>query len=92
MILLVTSGSLLTPMIWLSLSANPHKVLSLFFLYVDDMIITGNDVAGITSLKQSISQHFEMKDLGALNYFLGLEISSNSDGYYHLKPSMLLIF
>ena len=64
----------------------------LLFLYVNNIITTGDDVAGITSLKQSLSQHFEMKDLGALNYFLGLEISSNSDGYYHLKPSMLLIF
>ena len=54
----------------------------LHLLYVDDMIITGDDVARITSLKQSLSQHFEMKDFGALNYFLGLEISSDSDGYY----------
>ena len=46
------------------------------------MIITGDDVAGINSLKQSLSQHFEMKDLSALNYFLGLEISSDSVGYY----------
>ncbi|XP_059454959.1 uncharacterized protein LOC132185165 [Corylus avellana] len=33
-------------------------------------------------LKQFLSQHFEMKDIGPLSYFLGLEISSSLDGYY----------
>jgi hypothetical protein len=46
------------------------------------MIITGNDLAGISDLKHFLSNHFEMKDLGSLGYFLGLEISSDSDGYY----------
>jgi transposase InsO family protein len=54
----------------------------LLLLYVDDMIITGDDITGIQELKQFLSQHFEMKDLGPLSYFLGLEISSSSDGYY----------
>jgi hypothetical protein len=48
------------------------------------MIITGDDSIGILELKQFLSQHFEMKNLGTLSYFLGLEIffSSSSDGYY----------
>ncbi|XP_028105052.1 uncharacterized protein LOC114304078 [Camellia sinensis] len=46
------------------------------------MILTGDDVHGIFALKKSLGEHFEMKDLGTLTYFLGLEISSNSDGYY----------
>ncbi|GKV28219.1 hypothetical protein SLEP1_g37301 [Rubroshorea leprosula] len=50
-------------------------------LYVDDMIITGDDVAGVEELKQSLSQKFEMKDLGVLSYFLGLEVTSSDDGY-----------
>ena len=46
------------------------------------MIITGDDSAGIYSLQYFFSQHFEMKDLGTLSYFLGLEVTSSSDGYY----------
>uniref|UniRef100_A0A2N9GRX6 Reverse transcriptase Ty1/copia-type domain-containing protein n=1 Tax=Fagus sylvatica TaxID=28930 RepID=A0A2N9GRX6_FAGSY len=48
----------------------------------DDMIITGDDVQGIQDLKRFLGQHFEMKDLGPFSYFLGLEVSSSSDGYY----------
>jgi len=54
----------------------------LIFLYVDDMIITGDDLSGIRDLQHFLSQNFEMRDLGLLNYFLGLEVTSGSDGYY----------
>ena len=56
--------------------------ITLILLYIDDMIITGDDFASIRSLQQFLSQHFEMKDLGTLSYFLGLEVISSSDGYY----------
>ena len=56
--------------------------ITLILLYIDDMIITGNDSVGILSLQHFLSQHFEMKDLSTLSYFLGLEITSSSDGYY----------
>ena len=46
------------------------------------MIITGDDSAGIRSLQHFLSQHFEMKNLSTLSYFLGLEVTSSSDGYY----------
>jgi hypothetical protein len=55
------------------------------------MIITGDDIIGIQELKQFLSQHFEMKDLGPLSYFLGLEISSSSDGYYLTQAKYTLI-
>ncbi|KAL0541043.1 hypothetical protein IC582_021073 [Cucumis melo] len=45
------------------------------------MIITGNDPQAISDLQHYLGQHFEMKDLGSLNYFLGLEVSRRSDGY-----------
>ncbi|PKI38222.1 hypothetical protein CRG98_041392 [Punica granatum] len=45
-------------------------------------IITRDDVAGIQELKSHLHQHFEMKDLGPLSYFLGLEVTCGKDGYY----------
>ncbi|KAI3703060.1 hypothetical protein L6452_28815 [Arctium lappa] len=54
----------------------------LLLLYVDDMIITGSDSTGIANLKSSLSSCFEMKDLGSLHYFLGLEVLSDPSGLY----------
>ena len=54
----------------------------LLLLYVDDMIIIGDDYSRISDFKQFLHQQFEMKDLGHLCYFLGLEVSSDSTGYY----------
>uniref|UniRef100_A0A7N2KXZ2 Retrovirus-related Pol polyprotein from transposon TNT 1-94 n=1 Tax=Quercus lobata TaxID=97700 RepID=A0A7N2KXZ2_QUELO len=54
----------------------------LLLLYVDDMIITGDDLSGIQELKDFLSQQFEMKDLGHLSYFLGLKITHSTDGLY----------
>ena len=56
--------------------------ITILLLYVDDMIITGDDMQGIQDLKHFLGRQFEMKDLDALNYFLGLEVSSSADGYY----------
>ncbi|XP_061359256.1 secreted RxLR effector protein 161-like [Gastrolobium bilobum] len=41
-------------------------------IYVDDMIITGNDLEEIALLQERLSIEFEMKKLGELKYFLDL--------------------
>ena len=62
------------------------KSTILLLLYVDDMIITGNDFIGIQELKDFLSQQFEIKDLGHLSYFLGLEITHSIDELYITQP------
>ena len=56
--------------------------ITILLLYVDDMIITDDDMQDIQDLKHFLGCQFEMKDLVPLNYFLGLEVSSSIDGYY----------
>ena len=45
-----------------------------FFLYMDDMFLIGNDKEIIQDLKTQQFSKFDMKDLGAANYILGMEI------------------
>ncbi|XP_016195206.1 uncharacterized protein LOC107636196 [Arachis ipaensis] len=54
----------------------------LLLLYVDDMIITRDDIDGIFDLKASLLHTFEMKDLSSLSYFLDLEVIFSNDGIY----------
>jgi Reverse transcriptase (RNA-dependent DNA polymerase) len=44
-------------------------------VYMDDMIITGNDEDEIARLKMRLRKEFEVKDLGHLRYFLGIEVA-----------------
>jgi hypothetical protein len=54
-------------------------------LYVDDMIITGDDPEYIAFVKARLSDQFLMSDLGPLWYFLGIEISFTSEGFFFVS-------
>lgn len=58
------------------------KLHLLVLLYVDDMIITGDNEAEISMLKEDLSVRFEMKNLGEAGYFLGLEVENTDQGYF----------
>lgn len=45
-----------------------------FLVYVDDVIVTGNGSSVLESLKSKLASTFSIRDLGALHYFLGVEI------------------
>lgn len=51
-------------------------------LYVDDMIITGNNEDAISLLKNDLLVRFYMKNLGEVSCFLGLEIENADQGYF----------
>ncbi|KAI5350419.1 hypothetical protein L3X38_003310 [Prunus dulcis] len=54
--------------------------LTIILLYVDDMVITGNNEAEIKNLKAFLSSQFRIKDLGTLKYFLGVEVARSKAG------------
>jgi hypothetical protein len=48
--------------------------LIVLFLYVDDLILNGSDPKLLNHVKTILKKKFEMKDLGFLHYFLGLQV------------------
>ncbi len=59
-------------------------------IYVDDLIITGDSDADIFDLKKLLKQKFEMKDLGELRYFLGIEVVQSPKGIWLLQRQYAL--
>ena len=51
-------------------------------LYVDDLIVFGNDELMIVEFKDSMKREFDMTDLGRMRYFLGLEVLQKSNGIF----------
>jgi hypothetical protein len=51
-------------------------------VYVDDLILTGNQPHVISAFITRLNQEFATKDLGELNYFLGLETTRSTDGLF----------
>ncbi|KAH9802834.1 retrovirus-related pol polyprotein from transposon RE1 [Citrus sinensis] len=56
--------------------------ITVLIVYVDDMVVTGNDEEETEALQKYLSREFEMKDLGALKYFLGIEVSRSKGGIF----------
>jgi len=67
------------PALFVHISARGRTLL---LLYVDDMLIAGDDHDYIAFVKNRLREQFMMSDLGPLSYFLGIEITSTPDGYY----------
>ena len=49
-------------------------------VYVDDMVMTGDDPCEMKALQEYLATKFEMKDLGQLKYFLGIEVARSKHG------------
>ncbi|CAO2838095.1 unnamed protein product [Amaranthus hypochondriacus] len=60
-----------------------HKTsdsLTIVAIYVDDIIVTGNNDLLINHLKAHLAHVFSIKDLGRLSFFLGLELTYSDNG------------
>jgi hypothetical protein len=54
--------------------------LVIVLVYVDDLIINGNYSEEIQRTRENLSVWFQMKELGELNHFLGLEVERTKEG------------
>ena len=66
-----------------------HGQTLIVLVYVDDIIVTGSSIELIHSLITSLQQHFALKDLGKLHYFLGIEVNRSSKGLHLSQPKYL---
>ena len=48
-------------------------------MYVDDLIVTDARTEDINSFKREMAARFRMSDLGALSYYLGIEVRQGKE-------------
>ena len=61
--------------------SNEGKVVILI-VYVDDIVLTGDDCNELEKLNGKLAEEFEIKDLEALKYFLGMEFARSKEGIF----------
>jgi Reverse transcriptase (RNA-dependent DNA polymerase) len=76
---LVFKPSCYDPSLFLS---HKNNQTLLVLVYVDDLIIIGNDTNQIVECIAQISCQFSIRDLCNINYFLGVQAIANSDGVH----------
>lgn len=54
--------------------------IMILIVCIDDIIITGDNIKGMDEIKQMMAREFEVKDLGAWRYFLGMEFARSKKG------------
>lgn len=59
--------------------------ISYITVYVDDLVIASSSIGEMNVVKQQLKDYYRMKDLGQLNYILGMEVSI--DDKHNIKLS-----
>ena len=59
---------------------NKGGIIIFILIYVDDIIVTSSSDSAISALLHDLSNNFALKDLGELNFFLGIEVKKTSNG------------
>ncbi|RVX10738.1 Retrovirus-related Pol polyprotein from transposon RE2 [Vitis vinifera] len=57
-------------------------IICYFLVYVDDLVITGNDIQFVDHIIQKLGENFSLKDMGNLSFFLGVEVIPTHAGLF----------
>ena len=57
-----------------------ERYFTTLLVYVDDIILAGNDKEEIDRVKKALNKTFKIKDLSDLRYFLGFEVARSKKG------------
>ena len=57
-------------------------------VYVDDLILAGNNSVTCSEFKEYLNSCFHIKDLGPLKYFMGIEVARSHKVYFCAKGNM----
>ena len=60
-------------------------------VYVDDVIVTRNDLEEREALKWCLAKEFEIKELGKLKYFLEIEVAHSKNGIFVSQQKYVLV-
>ncbi|XP_022880403.1 uncharacterized protein LOC111397630 [Olea europaea var. sylvestris] len=65
-----------------SIGLDAFRGFMIVCLYVDDLILIGNNENMFDEFKRMMAQEFEMTDIGLMSYYLGIEVKQNGDNIF----------
>lgn len=65
--------------------------VTILIVSVNDMMVSGDDLQEVSSLKSHLTRESETKDSGSLRYFLGIEVAKSHNVYLSPNENMFLI-
>ena len=68
-----------------------EKILVLL-VYVGDILLTRDDTTKGDIMKKVLAKEFEIKDLGPMKYFLGMEVARSKKGIYVSQRKYIIDF
>lgn len=67
-----------------------HNLLVYILVYVDDILVTGNNNDAVSRVIAALGDRFSLKDQGNVNYFLRIEVTHTSQGLHLMQRKYIL--